>query len=109
MGARCSHPDEQRRVAALWPRGDLDTHAKIMKSALSPLMRARVIQTLSHENPQVRDLSRDIIAATVARKMNFPLRPDDYGRLAKGLLDDPTPALVAVSYTHLTLPTTPYV
>ena len=87
-------PDEQRKVAALWPRGDLDTHAKIMKSALSPLMRARVIQTLSHENPQVRDLSRDIIAATVARKMDFPLRPDDYGRLAKGLLDDPTPALV---------------
>ena len=87
-------PNEQRKVAALWPRGDLETHAKIMKSALSPLMRARVIETLSHENPDVRKLSREIIAATVARKMDFPLRPDDYGRLAKGLLDDPTPALV---------------
>jgi len=53
-------PDEQRKVAALWPRGDLETHAKIMKSALSPLMRARVIQTLSHESPQIRKLSRDI-------------------------------------------------
>lgn len=87
-------PDEQRKVAALWPRGDLDTHAKIMKSALSPLMRARVIETLSHENPHVREISREIIAVTVARKMDFPLRPDDFGRLAKGLLDDPTPALV---------------
>ena len=87
-------PNEQRKVAALWPRGDLDTHAKIMKSALSPLVRARMIETLSHEDPQVRKLSRDIIAATVKRKMNFPLRPEDYGRLAKGLLDDPTPALV---------------
>jgi len=64
-------PDEQRKVAATWPRGDLDTHAKIMKR-----------------------LSRDIIAATVARKMNFPLRPEDFGRITKGLLDDPTPALV---------------
>jgi len=87
-------PDEQRKVAALWPRGDLETHAKIMKSALSPLMRARVIETLSHENPQVRKLSRDIITATAARKMDFPLQPEDYGRLAKGLLDDPRPALV---------------
>jgi len=87
-------PDEQRKVAALWPRGDLDTHAKIMTSALSPLMRARVIETLSHQNPKVRKLSRDIITATVARKMDFPLRPEDFGRLAKGLLDDPTPALV---------------
>ena len=87
-------PDEQRKVAALWPRGDLETHAKIMQSALSPLMRARVIETLSHENPQIRKLSRDIIAATVARNMDFPLRPEDFGRLAKGLLDDPTPALV---------------
>ena len=89
-------PDEQRKVAALWPRGDLETHAKIMQSALYPLMRARVIETLSHENPQVRKLSRDIIAATVERKMDFPLRPEDFGRLAKGLLDDPTPALVEV-------------
>ena len=87
-------PDEQRKVAALWPRGNLETHAKIMKSALSPLMRARVIETLSYDNPEVRKLSREIIAATITRKMNFPLRPNDYGRLAKGLLDDPTPALV---------------
>ena len=100
-------PDEQRKVAALWPRGDLETHAKIMKSALSPLMRARVIETLSHENPKVRELSREVIAATVARKMDFPLRPEDYGRLAKGLLDDPTPALVEVISNFETAKTTP--
>ena len=87
-------PDEQRKIAALWPRGDLDTHAKIMKSAISPLMRARMIETLSHQDPKVRTISRDIIAATVARKMNFPLRAEDYGRIAKGLIDEPTPALV---------------
>jgi len=92
-------PDEQRRVAALWPRGDLDTHAKVMQSALSPLMRARAIETLSHENIKVRKLSRNIIDATVARKMNFALRPEDYGRLAKALLDDPTPALVELTST----------
>ena len=100
-------PDEQRKVAALWPRGDLETHAKIMKSALSPLMRARVIETLSHENPKVRRLSREIIAATVARKMDFPLRPDDFGRLAKGLLDDPTPALVELISNFDAAKTTP--
>ena len=53
-----------------------------------------MIETLTHENQEVRRLSRDIIAATVARKMNFPLRPEDFGRITKGLLDDPTPALV---------------
>ena len=100
-------PDEQRKVAALWPRGDLDTHAKIMKSALSPLMRARVIETLSHKTPKVRKISREIIAATVARKMDFPLRPDDYGRLAKGLLDDPTPALVELISNFETAKTRP--
>lgn len=87
-------PDEQRKVAALWPRGDIALHAKIMQSALSPMMRARAIRTLSHEEAQVRKLSRDIIAATVAQKMDFPLRPDDYGGLAKALIDDPTPSLV---------------
>lgn len=87
-------PDEQRKVAALWPRGDVQTHAAIMKSALSPLMRARLIDTLSHETPDVRDLSRDLLAQTVAMEMDFPLRPDDYGKLARALLDDPTPALV---------------
>jgi len=100
-------PDEQRKVAALWPRGDLDTHAKIMKSALSPLMRARMIETLSHKTPKVREISRDIIAETVARKMDFPLRPDDYGRLAKALLDDPTPALVELLSTFDSTKTKP--
>jgi hypothetical protein len=89
-------PDEQRKTAALWPRGDVKTHAKIMKSALSPLMRARLINTLSHEDPQVRLLSRDLLADTVAMGMDFPLRPDDFGKLARALLDDPTPALVVL-------------
>ena len=100
-------PNEQRKVAALWPRGDLGTHAIVMKSALSPLMRARMIETLSHENPNVRDISRDIIAATVAKKMDFPLRPDDFGGLAKALLDDPTPALVELLSTFEATKTKP--
>ena len=87
-------PDEQRKVAALWPRGDVETHAKIMKSALSPLMRARLINTLSDKEPQVRKLSRDLLAQTVSMGMDFPLKSDDYGKLARALLDDPTPALV---------------
>lgn len=89
-------PDEQRKVAALWPRGDVETHAKIMKSALSPLMRARLINTLSDTNPQVRKLSRSLLAQTVAMKMDFPLKPDDYGKIARALLEDPTPALVTL-------------
>ncbi|MDA8707960.1 HEAT repeat domain-containing protein [Hellea sp.] len=93
-------PNEQRKIAALWPRGNLDTHAIIMKSALSPLMRARMIETLSDDNPKVREISRDIIAATVAKKMDFPMRPEDFGRLAKALLDNPTPALVELFSTY---------
>lgn len=100
-------PNEQRKVAALWPRGDLDTHAKIMKSALSPLMRARMIETLADDNPKVRDISREIIAATVERKMDFPLRPDDYGKLTRALLDNPTPALVELMSTFEPAKTAP--
>jgi len=100
-------PDEQRKIAALWPRGNIKAHAKIMQSALSPLMRARAIETLSHENDHVRKLSREIIAATVARKMDFPLRPDDFGRLAKAVLDEPTPALVELISNFDTAKTKP--
>lgn len=89
-------PDEQRKVAALWPRGDIQTHAKIMKSALSPLMRARLINTLSDTNPQVRKLSRGLLAQTVAMKMDFPLKPESYGQIARALLEEPTPALVTL-------------
>lgn len=87
-------PDEQRKIAALWPRGDVETHAKIMKSALSPLMRARLINTLSDDNPKVRTLSRDLLAQTVAMGMDFPLKPADFGQLSRALLVNPTPALV---------------
>ena len=100
-------PDEQRKVAALWPRGNVQTHADIMKSALSPLMRARAIETLSHENPEVRDLSRELLAQTVAMKMNFPLKTDGYGKLARALLDDPTPALVELMAKFEPSKTTP--
>jgi len=76
-------PNEQRQVAALWPRGNVETHAKIMQSALSPLMRARLITTLSHESAKVRQLSRELLAQTVAMGMDFPLKADDYGKLSK--------------------------
>jgi hypothetical protein len=47
LGQTLLTPDEQRKVAALWPRGNLQTHARIMKSALSPLMRPRHRNTVS--------------------------------------------------------------
>lgn len=107
MGQTLLTPNEQRKIAALWPRGDVQTHARIMKSALSPLMRARLINTLSHENPEVRDLSRDLLAETVAMKMDFPLKSDNYGKLALALLDDPTPALVELIAKFEPAKTTP--
>ncbi len=87
-------PDEQRTIAALWPRGDLEAHAAVMRRSLSPLMRARMIDTLSHEDDSVRKISREIIAATIAMKMDFPLKPSDYGKLSRAAISEPTPALV---------------
>ncbi|MEP3889021.1 MAG: hypothetical protein ABJN69_01065 [Hellea sp.] len=100
-------PDEQRKVAALWPRGDVETHAKIMKSALSPLMRARLINTLSDDDAKVRKLSRDLLAQTVAMGMDFPLKPSDFGQLSRALLNDPTSALVELMAKFEPARTTP--
>jgi len=100
-------PDEQRAIAAMWPRGDLDTHATIMRQALSPLMRARMIDTLSHKDAKVRQISREIIAATVEAEMDFPLRPADYGKLARAVLSEPTPALVELLSTFDAAKTAP--
>ena len=92
-------PEEQRKVSALWPRGDVETHAKIMQSALSPLMRASLIATLSHEDPKVRKISRELLAQTVAMGMDFPLKAADYSKLSKAVLSEPHPALVTL-LTH---------
>ena len=100
-------PNEQRQVAALWPRGNVETHAKIMQSALSPLMRARLITTLSHESAKVRQLSRKLLAQTVAMGMDFPLKADDYGKLTKAVLAEPHPALVALLANFEPARTTP--
>ena len=100
-------PDEQRAIAALWPRGDLQTHAAVMRRSLSPLMRARMIDTLGHKDAEVRKISREIIAATVAMKMDFPLKPSDYGKLARAALSEPTPKLVELLSTFDAAKTAP--
>ncbi len=92
-------PDEQRTIAALWPRGDLQTHAAVMRRSLSPLMRARMIDTLGHKDDGVRTISREIIAATISMKMDFPLKPKDYGKLARAALSEPTPAILELLST----------
>ena len=47
-------PQEQHKIAALWPRQNPKLHKDIMLSALSPLMRSRAIETLAHNDPIIR-------------------------------------------------------
>ncbi len=88
--------DEQRNIAAQWPKGDLDAHKAVMQSALSPLMRARAIETLSHESARVREASRDIINATLAANMDFPMSARDFENLTQASAVYPSPALIGL-------------
>jgi len=100
-------PDEQRKVAMLWPRGNLDTHAKIMLGSLSPLMRARAIETLNAQDETVGKLSRNIVDAAVEAEMDFPLKPSDFGALARAAINNPTPGIINLLSTYGPIKTDP--
>jgi len=89
-------PQDQAKLAALWPRADIDAHAKIMRSNLSPLILSRAIETLSHNIEQVRNLSRDLIDAAVQSKTAYALTQTDISRLSKAAITAPTPGLITL-------------
>ncbi len=89
-------PKDQAQIAALWPRGDIAAHAKIMRANLSPAVVSRAIETLSHPKPDIAKLSRAIIDSAAAVQNRPPLGQMDYGRLAKAAINAPTPAMVSL-------------
>ena len=89
-------PQDQAQIAALWPRGDIAAHAKIMRANLSPPVVSRAIETLSHPNPEIAKLSRTIMDSAAVVQNRPPLGQMDYGRLAKAAMNAPTPAMVSL-------------
>lgn len=87
-------PEYQAQIAAVWPRGDIAAHAKIMRANLSTAVISRAIETLSHPNPEIAQLSRDIMDSAATSQNRQPLGQMDYGRLAKAAINAPTPAMV---------------
>ena len=86
-------PEEQRKIAALWPRQNPKLHKDIMLSALSPLMRSRAIETLNHKDPIVRAGAQEVITATLAVKMSAPLSQRDISGLSRAAALYPSPAI----------------
>jgi len=91
-------PNDQAKIAALWPRGDLDAHAKIMRANLSPAILSRAIETLGHKDEDVRRLSRDLIDALPEN--SHRLNAADFNRLAKAVITEPRPGLVSLLKTE---------
>ena len=95
-GENAYNPQEQARIAALWPRGDLDAHATLMRANLSPAVISRAIETLSHDNDDIRAQSRIIIDAAAKLKISPILPQTDYGRLASAAIAAPSPSMVTL-------------
>ncbi len=86
-------PEEQRKIAALWPRQNPKLHKDIMLSTLSPLMRSRAIQTLTHKDPIVRAGAQEVISAALGAKMQAPLSARDISGLSSAAALYPSPAI----------------
>lgn len=86
-------PEQQRKIAALWPSQNPKLHKNIMLSAPSALMRARAIETLSHKDPVVRAGAQDIIFAALSAKIQAPLSERDISALSRAALLYPSPVI----------------
>ena len=92
-------PSKQARLAALWPRGNLSAHSKIMQKTLSPrIIVSRAIETLEHENEDVRKFSRRLLGNLPPTTLNLDhsLNEAAINRLSKAAINDPTPEMVTV-------------
>lgn len=89
-------PQDQAKIASLWPRGDLRAHSQIMQANLSPLMLSIAIKTLSHTQGDVRRFSRNVIDEAAKEKKIWTLSQIDLDRLSKAAIAAPTPAMIAL-------------
>lgn len=95
-GGQPYSPEEQARIAALWPRGDLAAHTELMQANLSPAVISRAIETLSHKNSDIRAQSRIIIDATDKLRPVPVLSQTDFDRLTRAALLAPSPSMVSL-------------
>jgi len=93
-------PSAQQQIAKLWPRGDMASHRTVMANIGSPLMRNRMISTLSHASPTVRQQSRvalDTMAINMPKTFTgVPIPPATFPDLIKAVNDEPSPALITL-------------
>jgi len=87
-------PQDQSLIARLWPRGNLTAHAKIMENNLSPVVLSRAIETLSDDNPEVRNLARGLIDSASRARALPKLSDLDITRLSKAAIHQPSPGMV---------------
>ena len=95
-------PAKQSQLAALWPRGDLSAHSKIMQKTLSPrLIVGQAIETLEHEDEDVRKVSRRLLSDLPAAELGLDhsLSEASINRLGKAAISDPTPEIVTLLKT----------
>ncbi len=88
-------PQEQRKIAALWPSGDIGVQADMMRRIGSPMMRNSVVATLLHEDPKIRETSRDILTG-MNLHTDFALPSTAFNTLVRALVSDPTPEIITL-------------
>jgi len=92
-------PEERDRLIALWPGGNPQILGQTLEKLQSATVRNRAVQSLSDPRPDVRAVSRSLIAAAHIAEVDAPLPASLIPALATGLLDMPTPALVDLAAT----------
>lgn len=87
---------EQNQLKAFWPEKAPRLVAKLFQTNMTPLFAQESITTLLSPNPEIRNLSRDILTKAVTQKIPLSLDPKSEATVQSALMKSPRPALVTL-------------
>lgn len=87
---------EQNQLRDFWPEKAPRLLAKLFQTNITPLFAQESITTLLSPNPEIRNLSRDILTKAVTQKIPLLLDPKSEATVRSALIKSPHPALVTL-------------
>jgi len=87
---------QQQEIAALWPSQSPEILSKIFTQNISQAYLNAVLETLSHDNEKIAQLSRQLIKQSLAQNIGFAPRTDQFAAISQGAIIYPNPALITL-------------
>lgn len=88
-------PKAQAELVENWPNQAPEYMSLVFAANISPVFTKAVIGTLSHPRPEIRDMSREVLARAVSETIIIPIDTASEHDLKSALYDQPHPALIA--------------